>query len=318
MPESRAPSYYKGNQVKQLRAFCAAAHHGTMTLAAEQLFTSQSAISLQIAALEQELGVKLFVRRRPQLELTEAGEHFHALARPVMDALGSLKQRFDNERTERLDSGQINIAAGESTILYFLPVIVEAFRAAYPGVHVHLHNVTGRDGLAMIRADEVDLAVGSMLDIPADIYYEPLYAYRPALIMPEGHPLGLRATIGLKDLSPHGLILPPRRLTTWRVVDRIFQKHRIPFEVSLEVGGWEVIKQYVARGFGISIVTSLCLEPEDALETRDLSEYFPKRSYGLVMKKGKALKPQAEAFVTVMKAVDLPETEWRKRLKRND
>ncbi len=314
MKKTEPRFYYKGNQLKQLRAFCAVAHHGTMSLAAEQLFVSQSAISLQINALEQELKTELFMRRKPQLVLTKAGELLYEMVKPLMESLDSLNARFEAVQAGELTSGQIDIAAGESTILYFLPPVVDAFRKAYPGIHVHLHNVTGRDGLAMMRADTVDLAVGSMLDIPADIYYRPMYAYAPALIMPQGHELADRKNLVLKDISPHGLILPPRRLTTWRQVDRIFQKHKIDFEVSLEVGGWEVIKQYVSHGFGISIVTSLCLTDNDSLHARDLSEYFPKRSYGLVMKKGKALKPQAQAFADVLRSTVLEDTRWRSKL----
>ena len=110
-------------------------------------------------------------------------------------------------------------------------------------------------------------------------------------------------TLRLEDLSPYGLILPPKRLTTWRLVDLVFQQRRVPYTVALEVGGWEVIKQYVAMGLGISIVTGICLTEADQerLEVRNLSEYFPPRSYGVVVRKGKFLSPQARAFADLVK-----------------
>jgi DNA-binding transcriptional LysR family regulator len=77
----------------------------------------------------------------------------------------------------------------------------------------------------------------------------------------------------------------------------------VPYTVALEVGGWEVIKQYVAMGLGISIVTSICLTEADQqrLVARSLADYFPPRSYGVVMRKGKYLSPQARDFVDLVK-----------------
>jgi len=68
------------------------------------------------------------------------------------------------------------------------------------------------------------------------------------------------------------------------------------------VGGWEVIKQYVAMGMGISIITSICLTDadRDRLAARSLSQWFPARSYGVVVRKGKYLSPQARAFIELI------------------
>jgi DNA-binding transcriptional LysR family regulator len=202
------------------------------------------------------------------------------------------------------------IAAGESTIIYLLPRLVKQFRERYPNIHVQLRNVTGRDGLAMIRDDEVDLAFGSMLDVPSDISYQPVYSFEPALIMPLGHDLADRERVTIEDIAPYGLILPPRRLTTWRMVDRVFQQHQVPFNVTLEVGGWEVIKRYVELGFGISIVTGICLRDDDKLVAKNMSDYFPKRSYGTVMRRGKYLSAQARAFVEVAEEASMPDSPW--------
>src|SRR3546814_15538109 len=83
------------------------------------------------------------------------------------------------------------------------------------------------------------------------------------LITPPDHPLARKKDLDLHDLSPHGLILPPQRLTTYRMVDLVFHRNQVPYTVALEVAGWEVIKQYVATGLGISIVSALCLTAED-------------------------------------------------------
>lgn len=293
---------YKGSRLKPLRAFCQVARLGSVSRAAEALYLSQPAVTLQLQALEREYGEPLLERNGRRLGLTPAGEQLYDLARPLVEGIDGLDAAF-RERMRGLGGGELHVAAGSSTILYLLPRIVSAFREAHPDVRLTLHNVTGAGGLGLLRADEVDLAVGSMLDVPADLDYAPVYRFDPMLIVPPGHPLATREPLRLEDLSAHGLILPPQRLTTYRLVDLVFQQNRVPYTVALEVGGWEVIKQYVAMGMGISIVTAICLTPADRgrLVARSLAKYFPSRSYGIVMRKGKFLGPQARAFVDLIK-----------------
>ena len=306
----KATKYYKGNTLKQLRAFCAVARTGKMTHAADELFLSQSAISLQVKALEEDLSIVLFERRGPRIQLTPDGRKLLEMARPLVEGMDGLGERFDKEVRGNLESGKLEIAAGESTIMYILPGLVSYFREHYPNIHVQLRNVTGRDGLAMIREDEVDFAIGSMLDVPSDITYEPMYSFDPALIMPIGHELAEKKHIQLKDIAPYGLILPPRRLTTWRMVDRIFQQHGVPFSVVLEVGGWEVIKRYVELDFGVSIATGICLRKEDPLVVRNMSRYFPKRTYGTVLRRGKHMSLAARAFLDGINNVPMPHSPY--------
>ncbi len=294
--------YYKQNRLKQLRAFCHAARTGSISLAAEALFLSQPSVSLQIQALEREFEIVLFERRGPHIKLTPEGEVLYRLARPLVEGIDKLHETFAAEYG-KLESGQLDIAAGESTILYILPEPMKRFTEAYPNVRVRLHNVTGRDGLAMLRKDEVDFAVGSMLEVPDEISYRPVVVYNPVLITPLDHPLAGKADIQLGDISPFGLILPPRHLSTWRIVDLVFKQHRVGYRVALEAGGWEIIKKYVELGLGISIVTDVCLTGEERLARIPLDRYFPKRSYGIVLREGRFLSPQAKRFIEIMESV---------------
>lgn len=292
---------YKGSRLKPLRAFCQVARLGSISRAAEALFLSQPAVSLQIQALERDVGTRLFDRSGRRLTLTREGELLYEMARPLVEGLDGLEAAFRDKLTG-LAAGELNVAAGSSTILYLLPKIVGAFRAAHPEIRLSLHNVTGAGGLELLRSDKVDLAFGSMLDVPADLDYAPVHEFEPMLIMPPEHPLAAKRDIELADLAPYGFILPPQRLTTYRMVDLVFQRARMPFNVALEVGGWEVIKQYVAMGQGISIVTAFCLTDADRqrLVARSLAKFFPSRSYGVVKRRGKFLSPQARAFVELI------------------
>lgn len=292
--------YYKQNRLKQLRAFCYAAQSGTVSKAAERLFLSQPSVSLQIQALERELGTALFERRGPNIKLTPEGATLYELALPLVQGMDGLAETFAAQRG-KLESGELDIAAGESTILYILPNTMRRFAGAYPAIRLKLHNVTGRDGLALLRADEVDFAVGSMPEeVPHDISYHPIFVYSTVLIAPRGHPLAAKKEVRLEEISPHGLILPPRHLATWRMVDLVFRQHGATYNVALEAGGWEVIKKYVELGLGVSIVTDICLTGKEALVRIPLDRYFPKRSYGLVLRRGKFLSPQAKRFIDMM------------------
>lgn len=299
MASSTPPLYYKQNRLKQLRAFCHAAQTGSISKAAERLLLSQPSVSLQIQALEREFNATLFERRGPNIRLTPEGNILYELALPMVQGIDSLHETFA-AHCGNLETGELNIAAGESTILYVLPEYMKRFAEEYPGISIKLHNVTGRDGLAMLRADEADFAVGPMLEVPSDITYQPVVTYNPVLIVPPGHPLSEMDRVTLEDISPYGLILPPRNLATWGLVDLVFSQHDVSYKVALEAGGWEVIKKYVEKGLGISIVTDVCLTGEENLVSIPLGDFFPERSYGIVIRRGKFLSPQAKRFIDMM------------------
>jgi DNA-binding transcriptional LysR family regulator len=216
-----------------------------------------------------------------------------------MEAMDNLPAVFQ-ERMGEISSGALDIAAGESTILYLLPSYVKRFSERYSQIRLHLHNVTGRDGLGLLRSGDVDFAVGSMIEVPEDISYVPIFSYDPMLITPLDHPLARKQRVTLEDISPCGLILPPRHLSTWHMVDLVFRKHGLNYHVVLEAGGWEVIKKFVELGLGVSIVTSICLTGSEQLAAIPLCDYFPTRSYGVVMRKRTQLSPQAYRFVEML------------------
>jgi DNA-binding transcriptional LysR family regulator len=292
---------YKSDRLKPLRAFCQTVRLGSVSRAAEALFVSQPAISLQLQALERELGVPLSERSGRRLVPSREGQLLYEMAQPLVENLDGLEARF-RDKVRGLDAGELNIAANSSTILYLLPKIVERFRLHYPDVRLTLHNAISADGTDLLREDAADLAIGSMTDVPADLSYAPAYRFEQVLIAPHDHPLAKGGELELADIARYPLVLPPKRQITYRLVDQVFQRHRIAYTVALEVGGWEVIKQYVAMGMGISIVPVLCLNEADRerLAARSMKRWFPERSYGVIVRRGKALSAQARAFIELI------------------
>ena len=287
------------NIAQQLRGFCYAAQTGSISRAAERMSLTQPSVSLQIQALEEELGVTLFARHGTRIRLTPEGQMLLEIALPLIERLEALPRTYADLRGE-LNRGDLDIAAGESTLLYLLPPFVKRFSHDCPNIRFRLHNVTGRDGLAMLRAGQADFAVGSLLDIPEDIAYRPIFSYETVLIAARDHPLAQNPRPSLLDISRYGLILPPRHLSTWRMVRLVFGQHHLECRVNFEAGGWEVIKKYVELGLGLSIVTAICLTSKDKLHVAPLGRYFPARSYGVVTRKDKFLSPQARRFIEMM------------------
>ena len=299
MNDRPARFYYKQDRLKQLRAFCFSAETGRISRAAERMFLSQPSVSLLVRALEKDLGAELFERNGPRISLTPSGQLLYELASPLVAGLENLPAQFA-ERSRNTIGGELHIAAGETVILYLLPDVVKEFAARYPQVHFKLHNTTARDGLAVVRSNEAEFMVGTLLEVPEDIEYTPLVAYDPVLIAPHGHPLARKKNLSLHDISAHGLIMPPRHLSSSQLVNLVFQQHNVPCRVTLEAGGWEVIKQFVARGLGISICASMCLTGNEDLVAVPLNRFFPKRNYGLILRKGKPLSPAGRRFIELL------------------
>jgi DNA-binding transcriptional LysR family regulator len=291
---------YKQNRLQQLRGFCAVVETRSISKAAERMRLAQPTVSLQVQALERELNTRLFERRGPRIELTSEGELLYELARPLVEGLVELDGDFEARRNN-VEQGRLAIAAGESTIQYVLPATVQKFAEVHPGISMALNNVTGLDGLQQLRDRRVDFCVGPLLDIPADLEFEPVVSFDPVLITTSNHPLSKLLRVTLRQISKYPLILPPRHLSTWRQVEMVFLQHRIPYEVRMEMGGWEVIKRYVELGLGISIVINVCLTGHEKLEVIPVKKYFPQRVYGIVKLKGRLLSPQARHFIEMFR-----------------
>ncbi len=297
--------YYKQNRLKQLRAFCYAAQLQSMSRAAEQMFLSQPSISLLIQSLEKDLGQKLFLRKGPRIALTAEGATLFEMSLPLIEGLETLPENFE-EKCKHSIVGSLNIAAVEAVILYTLPNIIKRYTDNYPDIHIKLDNGSAADGVEKVRNGEVDFAIGSTLNVPDDVLYIPVYTFEPVLITPIGHPLLKKHDISMQDISEYGLILSPQHMSTWQMVDFVFKQYNVEYKVNLEAGGWEVLKKYVENGLGISIVTDICLSGKEKLGRVSLTKYFPIRTYGLFLRKGKVLSPAAREFIMCIdpKAID--------------
>jgi LysR family transcriptional regulator, putative pyruvate carboxylase regulator len=300
----------KGDRLRTLRAFCQTVRLGSVSRAALALHLSQPAVSLQLQALERDLGTQLFERGGRRLVPTAEGEALYELARPLVEAIDELPARL-RERVSPAGAGELRIVATSATALELLAGAVAAFRGEHPGVRLALLTAPGVGGPDLVQAREADIAFGSIPAVPPGLAYTAVFASTPMLLLPRGHPLATTEPLSLAALSAYGFILPPAEAAITGTVAERFERARLPWTQAMEIDDPHLTKQAVAMGLGVSIVDAVDVSPEDRhrLVARPVGNGFPDREFGHAVRRGEALAPAARAFVALIAANTLPERE---------
>ncbi len=188
--------------LQQLRYLCAIVDHGlNVSDAAVALHTSQPGISKQVRQLEDELGVRVFVRQGKRLaSLTPAGESVVATARRALREIGNLKRVGAEFQSE--DEGTLAIATTHLQARYVLPPVLRDFATRYPKVKLELHQgnpVQVAEQTASGSAD-VGIATEALATYP-DLVTLPCYQWNRCVLVPRGHPLAKSATAHARPRS---------------------------------------------------------------------------------------------------------------------
>ena len=287
------------DRLKQLRAFCYAARHKSISRAAERIFASQPAVSQQVRALEEALGIALFERSGPRISLTPAGTRLYRHASPLVEGFDRLPNTF-NERFHGVAAGVLDIAAGQTTATFALPPYLEEFRKRHPGIRVNVRIADGRRRLRWLRTYEVDVVFGAMDLPPPDIEFRPVFSSEAVLITPENHPLAGRKSVDIAEAAAFPAVTHPASHYVSQVSDIIMRQHGQILNPVLEVDGWNVIKLYVEAGVGISVVPDICLTEHDRVWRIPASRYFPARVYGVLSRRDDLLSLAAEWFIRIV------------------
>ena len=290
----------KRDRFRQLRAFCHTARLRSISQAAEYLDMTPAAVSIQVRELEYELEAAVFDRTGSRISLTVAGESFYGLAMPLVQGVEGLAENF----MERIDddmSGRLDVAASAAGATIVLPPHVKRLRDLYPKVRVWVRNCPFDEGLKLLLADEVELVLGGRNSpAPEAVEYREILSYDIALITSLDHPLAGREAVTLEDAARSPVIVPPTGTSSIRFGNAMAGQFGVDINALMEVGGWGVIKRYVERGFGVSVVPSICLHESDRLSVIPLEEYFSTRSYGAFTRRGKFLTPPARRLLELM------------------
>ena len=287
----------KRDRLKQLRGFCHTARLGSITKAAERVFSSQPAVSVQLRALEAELGVALFIRSGPRIALTAAGRTLYRRALPLVEGIDRLPDTF-NEQHRQL-AGTLHIGAGEAASNYLLPPLLKAHVDRYPGIETHVRVGSGTQCLSWLRTYEVDLVIGAMDVTPPDVEFTVLLSSPYTLITPHGHPLSR-----LERARPHDLDEQPQVVHTpdshlGLLVDMYLRQRGMTPNVVVAVDGWEAIKEHVEAGLGVAVVPALCLTKRDRVARVPFDGALPPRRYGRITRRQPLVPLSVERFSAI-------------------
>lgn len=280
-----------------LRAFLAVAETGSFTTAAARVHRTQSAVSMSVRALEDELGRELFHRLPRGVRLTEAGERLRALAGPLLHDWDAVPGRVAESLTGEL-SGRLVVGAGEAMLLHWLPGVVKRFRKRHPGVAVVLRHQPKAESLAQLATGDIDVAVRSLSSLPArDIEARPLLTSERCVVAPPG--TGLPRKLDARRLAAHPFVLPRAGALSRRVLEDLFEREGLPLRIALESGAWALLIAHVSAGLGLAVVPDVALSPGDRrrLEVRRAGALLGAERFGLLLDPRRPQGRAAAAFI---------------------
>ncbi|MCP4752180.1 MAG: LysR family transcriptional regulator [Proteobacteria bacterium] len=289
---------------EQLNAFRAVAARSSFSLAAETLFRTQSAVSIQVAKLEETVGRKLFHRTTKNVELTDAGR---VLLRYV-EEIGRLLEEAEQELMdlEKMERGRLTLSTSDTTACYRLPGILQAYRAKYPGIEIVVRNSTSLVTIEKVLQNEVDLGIATLSYLKPGLEAIPLFSRSDVMICHPDHPLAGRKEVFLKDLEGYACILLDRNCSSRRILDEICRDVKVELPIAMELSSIEVVKSFVSIDSGISIVPEVSIRKEkdsgqlSVSKIRDFQTHRPNKM-GVIYKKNRYLSIAARRFLEELK-----------------
>lgn len=281
---------------RQLRLFLALADTGSVSRAAAATHVTQPTASARLKEITQAVGLPLYEVVGRRVFLTDAGRKLAQTARAISAEWESFQQHADGMKG--LSRGRLRIAA-VSTAKYFIPRLVGSFCKVHPDVDVSLE-VLNRDGVvSRLKENLDDIYIMSMPPESLDLEDEVFMDNPLVLIAARGSFPRRSGILKLSELKDHRFILREPGSGTRMAVDRHFRKCRFKPDIRMELGSNEAIKEAVAGGMGIGVVSVHALQHYKPM--KDLAvlqaEGFPIMSrWHVVHLSSKKLPPIAEAF----------------------
>ena len=287
--------------LNHLAIFHAAAEEGSMSRAAERLFISQPAVSKQIGELEAALGVSLFDRLPRGLRLSAAGELLAGHARRLFAVEAEAEQAI--AEMKGLRQGKLTLGASLTIGDYLLPKLLGVYHKRYPGIELHLEIAnTQVIGQKLRETLDFGLTEGFAEDpaLDAEIFAEDTLT----AIVPPGHPLLEEPAVTASRFCAEPFLMREPGSGTREVVERALLRQGVTVRPALSLGSTEAVKQGVAAGLGVAIVSRLALEAEfkmGLLCPLPLSDLTIVRPLHLVRLRSKSESAAAQAFLALLR-----------------
>lgn len=280
----------------QLRIFLAVARHSSFARAAEALHLSPPTLSLQVKQLSETVGQPLFEQLGKKIYLTAAGQTLAEACQDIESRLERLSQ--DLSALQGIERGSLRLAI-LTTVKYTVPKLLGGFCAAHPGIDVAMLVGNREMLLQRLANNQDDLYIMGQAPEQMDVISEPFADNPLVLVAPPSHPL-----VGQRSLTPQRLMNEPFILReagsgTRLTAEKFFASQGVVLKNRLEVGSNEAIKQTVAGGLGLAVLSTHTVVAELALGELALLDVqgFPLiRRWHVVYSRGKRLSAAALAF----------------------
>ncbi|WP_242060292.1 LysR family transcriptional regulator [Aerosakkonema funiforme] len=289
----------------QLRILKAIAAEGSFKRAADSLYVSQPAVSLQVQNLERQLDVPLFDRGGRRAQLTEAGHLLLSYGERIISLCEETCRAIED--LQNLQGGTLIVGASQTTGTYLLPRMIGLFRQKYPDVSVQLHVHSTRRTAWSVANGQVDLAIIGG-EIPSELVealeIKPYLEDELALILPVFHPLAKADIIHKDDLYKLQFIALDSQSTIRKVIDQVLSRCSIDtrrLRVEMELNSIEAIKNAVQSGLGAAFVSISAIEKElqmGILSRATIEDVVVKRMLSVIFNPNRYRSKAAEAFST--------------------
>ncbi|MEB3259973.1 MAG: LysR family transcriptional regulator [Cyanobacteriota bacterium] len=287
----------------QLRILRAIASEGSFKKAADSLYVTQPAVSLQIQNLEKQLDVALFDRGGRKAQLTEAGHLLLSYCDRILSQCQEACRALDD--LHNLKGGSLIVGASQTTGTYLMPRMIGLFRQKYPDVSVQLQVHSTRRTAWGVANGQVDLAIiGGELppDLNDLLQVVPYANDELALVLPPKHPLSRLPELTKEDLYRLGFVCLDAQSTTRKMVDQLLSRSKLDvgrMKIEMELNSFEAIKNAVQSGLGAAFLPVVSIERELAsgsLHRPQVSDLQVRRQLKLISHPARYCSRAAEAF----------------------
>jgi len=285
----------------KLKVFCIVAETKSFSRASEIIRLTQPAVSLQIQALEEMYGTKLFNRSGCVIPLTNAGEMLYRYAKEINSLYEAVEKEIGG--VTGLVKGVITVGASSTIGNYVLPYVVSDFKRKFPKVGVHLHVDNTKGVIDFLNAGSVDIGLVEGEVNKQKLLLEKLIPDEMVLIMPPYHHLAKKPSVSIMELSKEPLIFREEGSGTREAIEKYLAKHGITqqnLKISAIMGSTESIKSAVEEGLGVSVLSRWAARKEcryGSLKTAVFKEDKFIRDFSLVYRKSKEPSHTVEQFI---------------------
>ena len=239
-------------EFRHLRTIKAIHDQGGLARAADVLNITQSALSHQVKALEDQAGMELFLRRSKPLKLSKAGHKLLKLAEEILPRVEAVEMDFSETIAGK--TGRLHIAIECHACFDWLFPVLEQFRKSWGQVDVDIRPSLAFDALPALQREEVDVAISDDPEAIAGITFIPLFDYEPTFICATDHPLAQKDYIIAEDLRDQTLITYPEDKTRLDVYTELLTPAKIEPKALRQIELTAVIMLLVASNRGVSVL----------------------------------------------------------------